>query len=369
MIDGIKAYCRSREAHDQLLLNNKQGLVFAGKVKTGDIREYQGEYAGLYVNVFEPTKESLEPGIYLHGSLHRYLKGRNDGLFTFEHLTEAVNNLAIDFYVDPSQCDLQNVEFGVNIETKSPEALINSAILYHGKTGIRNPGKKFFGKCWEFSQYSIKLYKKGPHLVRYEIKIREMAKVGDIHLNSISDLCDTAKYTKLLLVLLTSVDEFLFVPLDREYKLPVKESAVWGIYRAESYWEELDKDKKYRASRKIKDLIEKYGLISWSNYLKKKTIEEGGKTLGTSPEELCAILSALGLHAQTVADPIGESDRQANLITASIKTILVPVHYVVRNTWCTVDVIISVPSYHPLMPRGPPSSSVVFLCMNTTLPC
>ena len=353
MIDGIKAYCRSQVAYDQLLRENKRGLVFAGHVETGEVSQYRGEHEGLYVNAFEPTKEGLEPGIYLHGSLHRYLKGSNDGLFTFKNLSEAINQLAIDFHVDPSQCDLQNFEFGVNIEAKSPEALINSVMLYHGRTGTRNPDKKYFGKCWNFSQYSVKMYKKGPHLVRYELKIREMAKVREIHLNNISDLCVITKYAKLISKLYTSIDEFVFVPYDHEHKLSDKLSAIWGNYRADSYWEGLSKDQKYRARRIIKNLIEEYGLISWGDYLKKKIIEEGSKMLETSPEELYAIISALGLHAQTVAGPHGNRDRKTE--EKKMETIPANRYLMVRNIWYHIDVNITAPSYSPLFPRGPPS--------------
>ena len=355
MIDGIKAFCRSQEAHDQLLLNNKQGLVFAGKVKTGDICEYQGEYAGLYVKVFEPTKERLEPGIYLHGSLHRYLKGSNDGLFTFKDLTNAIHRLENDFYIDTSKCVLQNLELGANIKEKYPEALINSAMLFHGKTGQRISTKNYFGKHWDFDQYEVKLYRKGAHTVRFELKIREMAKVRcrGINIHHLSDLCIYANYVKLLRFLYDSVNEFIFIPDDRENRLPKTVIADWNAYRADSYWEELKKDRKYRASLRVKQLVQEYHLIKWDTYLRHGVIIQGALFLKTSPWIVAAIFSALGLQDETVAGPQGNRDRQAAEII--MKTIPAKRYLMVRNIRYPIGVIISTLSYYPLLARGPPS--------------
>ena len=364
MYDGIQIFFHSREAHDRLL-HELQELAFSGHKDDGAVDKYYGDSRHFSVRIYETNP----PSIKLNGSIHRYAQENNSGRFCFTGIKKAVADFSVQFHVDPEENNIQRLELGVNIPVKSPEAIIRSAMLYNGRTGRRDYQKDYLSKEWSFDQYSVKLYKKGPHLLRYEIRITEMRKIKELGLDSLSSLCDYDHFVIALHYLYRAIDKFTFVPSDKNGSLVGKDEKDWNNYRAESYWEEIDKDKKYRSKQKLNKLIHEYKLIDWAYYLKHKTLLEGCLMLRISLPALRAKFSELGLLAETVARPNGNRDRQADLITASIKTILVPVHYVVRNTWCTVDVIISVPSYHPLMPRGPPSSSVVFLCMNTTLPC
>lgn len=364
MYDGIQIFFHSREAHDRLL-HELQELAFSGHKDDGAVDKYYGDSRHFSVRIYETNP----PSIKLNGSIHRYAQENNSGRFCFTGIKKAVADFSVQFHVDPKEKNIQRLELGVNIPVKSPEAIIRSAMLYNGRTGRRDSQKDYLSKEWSFDQYSVKLYKKGPHLLRYEIRITEMRKIKELGLDSLSSLCDYDHFVIALHYLYRAIDKFTFVPCDKNGSLVGKDEKDWNNYRAESYWEEIDKDKKYRSKQKLNKLIHEYKLIDWAYYLKHKTLQEGCLMLRISLPALRAKLSELGLLAETVARPNGNRDRQADLITASIKTILVPVHYVVRNTWCTVDIIISVPSYHPLMPRGPPSSSVVFLCMNTTLPC
>lgn len=356
MIDGIKAYYRSQEAHDRLLLENKQGLVFSGHVNTGAVEMHSGDDKGLFVTVFEPTKASLEPGISLRGSLHVYWKGHNDGLFKYRDAVKAIANVCRDYYVDSKECEVHNLEIGVNINVKSPEAFINSVVLYHGRTGKRDPHKKYFSKEWKFDQYIVKLYKKGPHLVRYELRIKEMAKLSDngILIKYLSDLCDYTNYVRLLRFLYESVNEILFVPADREHRLPKTDEAMWKAYRSDVYWEELGSTKKNRESTRVRKFIRKYHLIDWDSFLRHGIIYQGSRMLETSPWHVSAMFSVLGLHAETVAVPFGNRDRQAgknNLLT-------IPVRFrsVVANIGTETDVNISLAlCFDPILPRGPPA--------------
>lgn len=362
MIDGIKAFYRSQEAHDRLLLENKQGLVFSGHVGTGAVEKHSGKDRGLFVDVIEPTKPSLEPGISLRGSLHNYWKGHNDGLLKYKEAVKAITTMCGDYYVDPEECEVHNLEIGVNISAKSPEALINSAMLYHGRTGKRNPKNKHFSKTWEFDQYIVKLYKKGPDLVRYELRIREMAKLSDngIRIRYLSDLCDYTNYVRLLRFLYESVDDILFVPADREHRLPPADEAKWNAYRSDAFWEELDSSPKNRKSAEAREIVHKYHLIDWDSFLRHGIIYQGSRMLETSPWCVSAMFSALGLHNETVAGPKGGRDRQA--VENVVKTIPIHNHPVVANVGWFWNVIIFIrSSYFPLEMRGPPSVFPVFL--------
>lgn len=349
MYDGLQVYFRSREAHDQLL-KEIQGLVFSGHNDNGAVSDYHGYSRHVFIKIFETNP----PGIRLNGSLHRYAQKNNSGRFCLADINNAVADFSSQFHIPPEEHKIQKLELGVNIPTKCPEAIIRSAMLFYNRTGRRDSKKGYISKTWKFNEYTVKLYKKGPHLLRYEIHIDEMRKIKDLDLRSLNNLCKYDHFVPALFFLIKNVDKFTFVPSDKENRIEGKNKEKWNSFRAESFWEEIDKDKRYHGRKTVKTFIKEYQLIDWVRYIKHKTILEGCLMLKISLPALRAKFSALGLQEETVADPIGESDRQAD--TKNIKkTILVPVHHVVRNTGCMVDVYISTRSYQPLLARGPPS--------------
>lgn len=349
MYDGILLFFLSREARDRLL-HKLQGLGFFGHKDNGAVDKYYGNIRHFFVTIYE----KILPGIKLRGSLQRFAKGNNSGRYCFADIIKTVDEFCCLFCINPDEDNIQRLELGVNIPVKCPEAIIRSAMLYNGRTGIRDPKKNHFSLKWVFDQYTVKLYRKGPHLLRYEIRITDKRILKKLGLTSLRSLCDYNNFVKALHYLYKSADKFTFVPCDSKNRLVGKDKADWNNYRAESYWEEIGKDKRYRSKNKVNKLIREYNLIDWAYYLKHKTLLEGCLMLKKSLPALRANFSELGLKAETVAGPKGNRDRQTDNVNEM--NIPVRVHPAVANVWWTTDVIISVLSYFPLLPRGPPSS-------------
>lgn len=353
LFDGLQIYFRSQEVHDRLL-HELQELVVVVSKDTGAIEKYCCNYCDIHVKIYE----SQLPGIRLNGSIQKFEKGNNVVRYSLNDLEKAVKHYCDKFGVNPNKRTIQRIEFGVNIVAKYPEAMIRAAMMYHGRTAKRDPNGGYYSKRWEFEQYVVKLYKKGPHLVRFEIQIKEMAKIRKLDLYSMANLYDRGHFAHTLYYLYNSVDQFLFVPSDKEHRLPNKYEGKWNSYKSESFWEECsNKDEKYRHSHEVKELIKDHNLIDWASYLKRKILLEGCAMMKISLPALSAMFSVLGLQAQTVAGPKRDRDRRTEKKEV---TILVHTHQVVRNAGCGVDVNIQVISYSPLLPRGPPS---VFLLL------
>lgn len=261
-------------------------------------------------------------------------------MFRLKDIRKSVHAFSEKYHVNPKEENIQKIELGFNIPAKRPEAIILSTVLFRGRPGKIDPHKKYYSKTWEFEQYKIKLYKKGQQKIRFEVSIEVMRQIQDLDLRSLSNITDLGHLIRALHYVYSTVNHFLFIPADSKNKLSAAKKTEWNEFRSQSFWEELGKDAKYRRKIKVRRIIKQYDLIDWADYIKRGIISEGSKILEMSEDDLRAKISRLGLQEETVADPIGESDRQAD--TKNIKkTILVPVHHVVRNTGCMVDVYIS----------------------------
>lgn len=365
MIDLIRVSYTCQSTRDQLL-RKRQELVFSGHLDTGEVTHYDSHHQ----HIFEHIYESTPPLVRLTGSLHKYAHGRNDGLFTFNDIKKTVRRFVSEYHV-PSQASLHRLEIGINLPFTFPKAVIDAAILYHGRVGERKYRKDYYAIEWHFLDkngrvnYVVKLYKKGEHLLRFELHIEDLRKIESTGIKVISDLSDEGKLLLALYNLYRSIDELFFVPYDTDNKLPPSLTNLWGGYRADSFWMRMmdrrHKDEKYRLKKKIIDAVHQFDLIDWQSVMKKRFVVEGAKMVGMTECDLRTTFSQLGLHAGTVARPEGNRDRHADKVTLTSPTIPIHEHRVVRNTRCSLGVHISAVSYNSLLPRGPPLSRFSFV--------
>ena len=177
MFDGFQLLLADESIFDQLK-NSLWGLVKHEYEQTGQILSRTVNVHGIRIQL----KDRKQKTVKLDGSLHRYFtRGNNDTLFTYRNLVHAVHHLTEDFGFRPYQACLQRIEFGVNIEVDKPEEILDSAILFKGSPPTKQQlTHEYYYKEWEYDEYTIKLYRKGEHLIRYEIRMyrrRQLKKV------------------------------------------------------------------------------------------------------------------------------------------------------------------------------------------------
>lgn len=350
MYDGLQLFIRNTVTFNRLRFMT--GAVEQTSMDTGEVLSRCWEYGVFNIKLLF----GKIPDAQINGSLHRfYCDGHNDSLLTFRQVRKAVEKFAWTFCIDLRQPCLQRLEFGVNIYAKSPEAFIDAALLYHGQgpTKIQRHKRDYY-KYWEFTDYTVKLYKKGASLLRFEIHVKRLRWLNDARICSLEDMRHKNVFVKLLHRLIMCADEFLFVPT-RNDAMPEDIREKWASLRDLSNWLSLKPYQKTRQKQWVQHTIDQYSLVDWTSYLKKNIRQIGSRMLETDETTFAAMFSTLGLHAQTVAGPQRDCDRQAEDVTIMFWKNLVPGRQVVRNTWSTVSVTISAPSYSLAYPRGPPS--------------
>jgi hypothetical protein len=123
-------------------------------------------------------------------------------------------------HLNPSNCLIHHIEFGLNINpVHSTTDILNSIILCksidYDKKDFKRTG---YQKTFEFSQYKIKIYDKGKQydlntdLLRFEVKVQRMQYLHSkgIKINTLQDLTTSVFYTDLLKVIISNIDNILF---------------------------------------------------------------------------------------------------------------------------------------------------------------
>lgn len=367
MFDGFQIKILVARVFDQL--KKRLRLVKHSSEQTQKVFSRTTMLDGIRVRLINRNSKVVK----LNGSLHCYYTGgHNDTLFTYKELVTSARRLSKEFCFELHDAELKHIEFGVNIPVENPEEMIDSAILFDGKpaTGRRQNRKKYH-KEWALSEYLVKLYRKGSHLVRFEIRMFKRRKRKEVQLYTLADLLDYDKFCFCLNYLESLAEKFLFVP-DGIDIVPDAMKASWANYRNDQYWKRFNGKKRCTKSRMICELV-KYikntpALVDWNSVLVDGIRQQGA--LMISPED--ATFSSLGLLGDAVAGPEGNCNRLKGEVGPqgadspsgitkhsgeSKNTILVRIHLLEAYNGCMTNAIIfPVLSYVPLYPRGPPSS-------------
>lgn len=171
-------------------LGDNSLLEFETKVNTstGELGVYSHAYfKGLEFKIYSSTEANPSGRITIEGSLHKYWNdgGHNFNDFNIHNVSEVIQNLNFRFNIQPENCQLKQLEIGVNIVPPySTKTILQSCIMH--KTDLFK---------WVFtadegnyiqvqhSNYYIKIYDKQKHYVnkgfevpretmRFEIKYK-----------------------------------------------------------------------------------------------------------------------------------------------------------------------------------------------------
>lgn len=211
--------------------------------------------------------------IYLIGSLHKFWNNgaHNYNDFHFNALIYVLNELKTKFNILPEQLQLQQIEFGVNIQPPCKTGRIIDYCFIHkskefGKVSTRDEGKYF---QVEHSQYLIKIYDKRKHysgkgfqieneILRFEIKFLKMEKLNK---KGIYTLFDLLKYGLQNIYPEFLVQEWQSI-LFYDFTIIKKENNQILRYKNKQYWKELIENKRNSALNKHREKLK----VITSNY-------------------------------------------------------------------------------------------------------
>lgn len=280
--------------------------------RTGEVKVYNAIYNGLIFSIINNKYLNIS------GSLHKYWnssQGRgeqNYNDFTFYHLEGVVFELCQSFDLLPENCHLKNLEFGVNVSPFVPvKEILRSAINHKGKPFTQEYLKdKYFREC-ERQRYIIKIYDKGlqygrpENILRFENKIIKMAHIKKTGIQSLADLLDTAKLTRLGVILASNFNDILFydynIPKDREEPLMTQGQTP-------AFWLNLletNPNNYYKKRIKFKQLVKKNGTQDLEEIIGSLVIQKWEELLTSTPE----ILQELTRGEKLKSTEINHSDK------------------------------------------------------------
>ena len=300
--------------------------------------------------------------VKLNGSIHRFIYGDNYGRFSLRKVKNAVKEYSRTFHVDEDWPVIEKIEFGVNVKTSNPKAIVDAAMMYKRKPGKPMTDEGYYGKEWDYpNYYRIKIYEKRRDVLRVEIRIEDLSKFKDLGLRRLSDLYRNARFVRCYCFLINVLNRILFVPKINGRLASLEQFKKWGYFRSSSFWSDCSSDQKGYYALIVKKLIQEYRLNDFSSFLKKEVTAEVAQMIYVPVASLLTLFSPQGLHAETAADLKRSCGRPKDNGGPQKKTIPVCAHLSVANVRWLMDVLISTLSYHPLFPRGPPCRYPYFL--------
>jgi len=302
MIDGIKFTCAG--LHPSVWIQNTL-LDFGGRVsyKTGqsDLRQ-TANFQSMEFVVSENGSCSL------HGSLHKYYNANdtNYNAFSFNNLTETLNNLNLNFSINPHNAEIHSIEIGVNINLDfKPKDVLNSLICHKNKPfNLICKNDKLLGKVCTYTDYEIKIYdtarkhKIKENILRFELKIKRQRLLEPYGISTLSDLQNVEKVVHLLRLLLDRINEIVFF----DFHFPVPnlsqgKANEWEQYSNPNFWaqtsaELYDKRKAHYDRKQYKALMKKYKCFDWNLFMQQKVSEAWYKLFGKSAEKVVYLKQA-----------------------------------------------------------------------------
>lgn len=196
-----------------------------------------------------PRRTGQGDRIEVKGSLHKF---HNDGehnadQFTADDLLLTLDQLVMDYGIDPFDSKINTIEFGVNVVLPFAAAeVLQNLVSYKNKPFYRDARSQTpYHEC-RFQQFTVKLYDKGKQkgfgdcLLRVEIKVMKMAYFNNtgVRLNALADLLNRVNYGPLGTLLVDTFSNILFDdPTIDPAALTPGERDIYQNGRNPRYWD------------------------------------------------------------------------------------------------------------------------------------
>lgn len=174
-------------------------LMSHPKLNFGDSHDCEThEVFGVARAYYKGLKFSVTPTnqLFVDGSIHKYINSghHNHDRFTLDSLEWVLNDLCSEFSFSPSDCIIENLEFGVNLRGLpiATQQILNGLIAFKNRRFYDKNYKDGQYRHAPFKQYEFKAYDKGKQyklsesVCRLETKYKKSQK-----LRSIAPTCKT----------------------------------------------------------------------------------------------------------------------------------------------------------------------------------
>jgi len=201
---------------------------------------------------FQHLKFQIINGKYLNisGSLHKFWhNGINHDDYQYLELKDTIKFLETNFGIDPKNCIIRNLEFGINIETiNDPDYYLSRMIDFKGKALSEMTGKrKSIGIKCQMAQYIIKIYNKSyqcnltKNTMRIEIKVIRMKFIEKAGIRTLKDLFHQKKLALLGILLNDLFNSVLMY--DPDLELSNSDRYLYLAGQSPLFWERMKHEK------------------------------------------------------------------------------------------------------------------------------
>lgn len=210
------------------------------------------------------------------GSIHRYFNNGapNDNDYTLSQVKQTLDTLQKKYTIDPSQSQVLNFEFGVNIKLPigiDAQAFNKYLVSANFKAFEKlNPKRPAVGYIAEFNEFSIKIYDKGyqartgaTDLIRVEIKVnraRWLDQFGFIRDDDLllTDLLKPGNIKILGDILQNKISSLILTPRKVDLKqLTKKQVQTFYECRDARSWEEWNSRQRARKKAQLKAIFKR----------------------------------------------------------------------------------------------------------------
>ncbi|MBU1820829.1 MAG: hypothetical protein KKG00_04850 [Bacteroidetes bacterium] len=261
MFDGIKILNAVADV-EELIKNPQLDWRLHVQDNTGSIESRTAEVKNLRLTI-------KGKGTQVRGSIHKYSNAglHNADDFTADRVSATIESIEVNLGIGRNSV-LNNLEFGVNIETPfPPQKLLERLICHQGTEFTRHSDKGHEYYQCQHAQYILKIYDKGTefglqqNLLRFEIKVLRMQylQVNGIPIRTLADLANSEFYPALGELLLAKFSEILIdepgVPTTGLCK---KDADLLTQGRNPKYWRppvstDYPDQRTYRTARKTRE--------------------------------------------------------------------------------------------------------------------
>ncbi|NME66609.1 hypothetical protein [Flammeovirga aprica] len=265
MIDGFKILIRNAIVINKLLSH----FPFAGKYTISEegeliLHDYKlfFKYKGLDLMI---SKGKNGMHCTVKGSLHKFWNEgvHNANTYTYQDFIQTLKKLKDELFINPKETELQNIEFGVNIELpkdKNVKTVLRGLIANGNKIYEQNTQDGALSTTIKRDNYTIKTYDKTAqtksiqkkykpknNLLRLEVAYNKMKTLKAMGVYSLFDLSNIGVFKSMGLWLLERWADAVFI--DRQEiefitnRLTLKQCTHFYYMLDAPIWEESEEEK------------------------------------------------------------------------------------------------------------------------------
>lgn len=236
-----------------------------------ETKALKGKFS-LFNELSLAVKPSHEGSVLIiQGSIHKHFyNGSNSGDFSFSDLTKAISDLCETLKIDPHRAKVSTFEFGVNMLTPTPPEDIISRLLHVGRypfIAMSGDGKPSRGLYRKGNKRKIKVYRKAPEMLRFEVSAIKMVFVEKARISTLSDLLKKENLAQLGHILIEQFKSIEKTECVDQSKMSEKQINAFKLFSFGEHWQRIRQEDRatgkdrFRSQTKVhRDLVNEFRL-------------------------------------------------------------------------------------------------------------